>query len=103
VAGHKFIDTSRYPDILFVGHTAHWQTDLQGHVHGDLTLRGVTQPVTFEVVIRTLEYGEGERPARIHLQGRSQVERRNFDMNSHRFFVSEIVRLCLDVELVNRE
>ena len=101
VAGHKFIDTGRYPDILFVGHTAHWQTDLQGHVHGDLTLRGVTQPVTFEVVVRALEYGEGERPARIHLQGRSQVERRDFDMNSHRFFVSEIVRLCLDVELVN--
>ena len=101
VTGQQFMDTDRYPDILFVGHTAHWQTALQGHIHGDLTLRGVTQPVTFEIIIRALEYGGGERPARIHLQGRSQVERRDFDMNSHRFFVSEIVRLCLDVELVH--
>jgi polyisoprenoid-binding protein YceI len=101
VAGQQFLDTSSYPDILFVGHTAHWQTDLQGHIHGDLTLRGVTRPVTFEVVVRAQGYGEGEHPARIHLQGRSQVERRGFDMKSHRFFVSDTVRLCLDVELVH--
>jgi len=100
VTGQQFMDTDRYPDILFVGHTAHWQTALQGHIHGDLTLRGITRPVTFDVHVQALEGVENERPDRILLEGRSQVERRNFDMNSYRFFVSETVRLCLAVELL---
>lgn len=100
VTGQQFMDTGRYPDILFVGHTAHWQTALQGHIHGDLTLRGITRPVTFDVQVQALEGSENERPDRILLEGRSQVERREFDMNSYRFFVSETVRLCLAVELL---
>jgi polyisoprenoid-binding protein YceI len=100
VAGHDFMDTSNYPEILFVGHTAHWQNYSQGHIHGDLTLHGVTQPVTFSLAVRALEDSEDNRPARILLQGRSQVERTRFDMNRYRFFVSETVRLCMNVELV---
>ena len=100
VTGHDFMDTSNYPDILFVGHTAHWQSYTQGHIHGDLTLRGVTQPVVFELAIQTQDNGKDERPARILLQGRSQVNRMDFDMNSYRYFVSETVRLCMSVELV---
>lgn len=100
VTGHDFMDTSNYPDILFVGHTAHWQSYTEGHVHGDLTLRGVTQPVTFSLSVQALEDGEDNRPARILLQGRSQVSRTSFDMNSYRYFVSETVQLCMAVELV---
>ena len=100
VAGHDFMDTSNYPDILFVGHTAHWQSYTQGHIHGNLTLRGVTQPVIFELAIHPLDIGENERPDRILLRGRSQVNRMDFDMNSYRYFVSETVRLCMTVELV---
>ena len=98
VTGHDFMDTGSYPDILFVGHTAHWQSFTQGHIHGDLTLHGVTQPVIFELAIHP--QGEGERPDRILLKGRSQVNRMDFDMNSYRYFVSETVRLCMSVELV---
>ena len=100
VTGHDFMDTSRYPDILFVGHTAHWQSYTQGHIHGDLTLRGVTQPVIFELAIHPLDSGENNRPARILLRGRGQVNRMDFDMNRFRYFVSETVRLCMSVELV---
>jgi polyisoprenoid-binding protein YceI len=100
VTGHDFMDTSSYPDILFVGHTAHWQSYTQGHIHGDLTLRGVTQPVIFELAIHPQDNGEDERPARILLKGRSQVNRMDFDINSYRYFVSNTVRLCMTVELV---
>jgi polyisoprenoid-binding protein YceI len=100
VTGHDFMDTSNYPEILFVGHTAHWLNSTEGHIHGDLTLRGVTQPVTFSLSVHALEDGEDDRPARILLQGRSQVQRTSFDMNSYRFFVSETVQLCMAVELV---
>ena len=100
VTGHDFMDTSHYPDILFVGHTAHWQNHTQGHIHGDLTLRGVTQPVIFELSVHQQVTGVNARPGRILLQGRSQVNRMDFDINSYRYFVSETVRLCMTVELV---
>ena len=103
VSGHDFMDTSNYPEILFVGHTAHWENRSQGHIHGDLTIRGVKQPVTFELAARALDLRDDGRPGRILLRGRSEVKRTDFDMRSHRLFVSETVRLCMNVELVHWE
>ncbi len=103
VTGHDFMDTSNYPEILYVGHTAHWDNRSQGHIHGDLTMRGVKQPVTFELAVRALDMQDNGQPGRILLRGRSEVQRTDFDMRSYRLFVSETVRLCLDVELVRWE
>ena len=98
---HEFMDTERYPEILFVGQTFEWISHPQhGHVYGDLTLHGITQPVMFEIDLDVLTAEGEDRPARIHLNGRSQVNRMKFDMRSHRMFVSQTVRLCLSVELV---
>jgi polyisoprenoid-binding protein YceI len=98
--GREFMDTSRYPDILFIGRAFEWLAPLQGYIYGDLTLRGKTQPVVFNVSIDFLEEGLGNLPDRISLKGKGQVNRYQFDMRSRRFTVSETVRLCLDVEMV---
>lgn len=100
VTGQHFMDTENYPDILFVGRAFQWLTPREGYIYGDLTLRGRTQPVVFNVSVDVLEAGEGDRPERIYLKGKSEVNRLNFDMRSHRVVVSERVRLCLSVELV---
>ena len=100
VKSHKFMDTSRYPEILFIGRAFEWLAPLQGNILGDLTLRGKTQPIVFNVGIDILEEGLGNLPDRILLQGEGQVSRYQFDMRSHRFFISETVRLCLTVEMV---
>lgn len=100
VIGHEFMDTENYPDILFVGRAFQWLNQQQGYIYGDLTLRGKTQPVVFNISIDVLEAGDGERPERIRLKGKSEVNRVNFDMHSYRFVVSERVRLCLSIELV---
>jgi hypothetical protein len=42
----------------------------------------------------------GNLPDRIFLNGKGQVSRYQFDMRSHRFMVSETVRLCLAIEMV---
>lgn len=97
---HKFMDTRRYPEILFVGRAFEWLAPLQGYIYGDLTLRGRTQPMVFNISIDVLEEGLGNLPDRIFLQGTGQVNRYQFDMRSHRFTVSETVRLCLAVEMV---
>ena len=98
--GPEFMDTSRYPEILFVGRAFEWLAPLRGYIYGDLTLRGETQPVVFNVDIDFLEEGLGNLPDRIVLKGNGQVNRYRFDMRSRRFTVSETVRLCLEVEMV---
>jgi polyisoprenoid-binding protein YceI len=101
--GPDFMDTERYPNILFIGRAFQWIAPLQGYIYGDLTLHGHTQPVVFDIRIEVLETGMGDLPARIRLTGTSQVSRRRFGMDRHRFLVYDTVNLCLSVELSARE
>jgi polyisoprenoid-binding protein YceI len=100
IMSHEFMDTGRHPEILFTGRAFEWLGPLQGYIYGDLTLRGITQPMVFRVSIEILEEGLGGLPDRIWLQGNGQVSRYQFNMRSHRIMISETVELCLDVELV---
>jgi len=100
VIGHSFIDAEDYPEILFVGRRFVWLDDRQARIYGELTLRGKTRPVVFNVELErdTEEVPEADR--RIRMRGNTQVNRIQFDMNSYQYFVSDTVRLCLAVELV---
>ena len=100
VKGQNFIDTANYPEILFVGRRFEWLNAAQAHIYGELTLRGRTQPVIFDVEINALDDMEDNRAGRIRLRGTSHVSRFRYDMRSHRFIVSETIQLCLAVELV---
>jgi polyisoprenoid-binding protein YceI len=100
VKGHNFIDTANYPEILFVGRKFEWLNAAQAHIYGELTLRGRTRPIIFDVEIDALDDMEDNRAGRIRLRGTSHVSRFKYDMRSHRFFVSETIQLCLAVELV---
>ena len=99
VQGHEFMDVEHYPEILFVGRAFQWYNPLQAYIYGDLTLRGITQPVVFNIEVDVAERDENERPESILLRGTGQVNRMEFDMRSHQIMISQTVRLCLSVEL----
>lgn len=100
VKSREFMDTENYPEILFTGRAFEWLGPLRGYIYGDLTLRGITQPVTFSVGLEIVDEGLGGLPDRIRLQGNGKVNRYQFNMRSHRIMISNTVELCLDVELV---
>ncbi len=100
VKGRDFMDTASYPEILYVGQRFEWLSAVHAHIYGDLTVRGRTHPVIFDVDIEMPDDMDGEPPERIRLRGLSHVSRFNFDMRSYRFFVSDTIQLCLGVELV---
>lgn len=99
VQGHEFMDIERYPEILFEGREFHWVNPEHALIHGDLTLHGIKQPVIFDIDLDILDTGMDGRPELIYLRGTGQVDRVEFDIRSHRFLVSQTVRLCLSVEL----
>ncbi len=100
VKGRHFMDTANYPEILYVGRRFEWLNEVHAHIYGELTVRGRTHPVIFDVDIDMPDDTDGEAPERIRLRGLSHVSRFNFDMRSYRFLVSDTIQLCLGVELV---
>ncbi len=99
VRGQNFMDTANYPEILYIGRRFEWLNPAQAHIYGELTLRGRTVPVIFDVEIDVPEDTDGNRGDRIRLRGVSHVSRFSFNMRSHRFIVSDRIQLCLAVEL----
>lgn len=53
--GKDFLHAEEHPVISFVMTSAEPKTDTTGLVYGDLTLRGISKPVTLEVTLNKIE------------------------------------------------
>jgi polyisoprenoid-binding protein YceI len=77
---NDFFDMSTYPEIRFVSTTVTPTDDDEYQVTGDLTIKGVTKPVTIE-----FEYtGTAVDPygnTRIGLEGKTTVNRKDWGVN----------------------
>lgn len=100
-----FFDTANHPQIRFVSTSFEKKSEESYLLKGDLTVRGVTQPVAFNV-----EFGGigkdpwGNQKAGFTLEGK--INRTNFGLNWNAaleaggVLVSEDVRLFADLQLV---
>ncbi|MGH8957080.1 MAG: YceI family protein [Acidimicrobiia bacterium] len=77
---NDFFDMDKFPEIKFVS-TAVKQVDpTEYRIAGDLTIKGVTRPVTFEVIY----HGDAVDPygnRRIGLEGKTTVNRKDWGVN----------------------
>jgi polyisoprenoid-binding protein YceI len=103
--GEDFFDVANHAEIGFVSTAVSGLEDGRYELTGDLTIRGVTRPVTLEVEID----GAGEDPVggeRISLIGRGEIDRTEFGIAWNQtiangaLVVGEKVRLVLTVEAV---
>jgi polyisoprenoid-binding protein YceI len=99
-----FFHAESYPEIRFAS-TGVRQAEGRFELDGELTLRGVTRPVTLEVEVD----GAGEDPyggTRLSLVGRGEVDRFDYGIPFNAktpngaFVAGEKVRLVLTVEAV---
>ncbi len=73
-----FLFVAQYPTISFTS-TAISQDDRGYVVQGDLTIRGVTQPVTIPVTVE-------QRPREIVIRGEVRLRRKDFGITYNAFF-----------------
>lgn len=77
---NDFLDVERYPEIRFVSTSVEAVDEVTYHVTGDLTIKGVTRPVTVE-----LEYtGSAVDPfgnQRVGLEGSLTVNRKDWGVS----------------------
>lgn len=97
--GDKFFWVERYPTVRFTGETMALTSARAGTVAGNLTARGVTQPVTLAVTFDKppLTAARGEA---ITLTGRTTIDRRRFGMTAYPLIVGRNVTITLKARMV---
>lgn len=103
-----FFDAPNHPKITFASTTIEAKGDEAFVVHGDLTIRGVTKPVAFDVEYR----GTSKNPwgkTVTGLSAHATINRREFGVNYNAILeaggvaVSEKVKLEIELEAVLAE
>ncbi|MDI2585998.1 YceI family protein [Psychrobacillus sp. NEAU-3TGS] len=102
--GADFFDTESFPNIKFVATDIKKTDDSEYDVTGDMTIKGVTKPVTFEV-----EYGgKGTNPwgqEVVAFSAETKINRKDFDLvwnqalETGGVLVGEDIKISVELEL----
>ena len=92
-----FLDAARYPSIDFVSTSVAKVDDHTVRVTGELTLLGVTKPVTVDVEVERAAGGGGQR---LDFLAKTSIDRLAFGMNSGFPLVSREVELVISSEAI---
>jgi polyisoprenoid-binding protein YceI len=96
-----WLEPDKYPTIQFASTSLTPTADGEGDLAGNLTLHGVTKPVTLHVVFN----GAGSGlvgGTRMGFSGTGRIDRSEFGVNQYRNFVDDEIDLQFDVEFVKK-
>jgi polyisoprenoid-binding protein YceI len=101
-----FFDMEKHPTMKFVSTSITAAGKGKYKMTGDLTLRGVTRPVTFDLDAPLGPVKDHNGVVKIGAAARGQINRKDFGVNYHQVLdngvlgVADIVDIQLDVELI---
>lgn len=101
----NFLEIDKFPTITFKSTKVEHTGGDRYKVHGDLTIKGVTKPVTLNVV----KYGEFNDPRmghRIGYAAETQINRKDFGMSFNamldgKFIVSNEIQINIEGEILD--
>lgn len=93
-----FFDATRFPDIVFVSTGFEWINASTARLHGELTIRGTTRPLAFDVHINTSDSYSTEKDMKMTMSASAEIQRSEFGMHELPLLVSDTVRLKLRIE-----
>jgi polyisoprenoid-binding protein YceI len=100
IQGADFFDTARHPTITFKSSSMNFKGNKPVSLTGDLTIKGVTKPVTLEVThFKCMPHPMLKAPA-CGANATTKVKRSDFNMGKNAPFVSDEVTLTLAIEAV---
>jgi polyisoprenoid-binding protein YceI len=98
--GEDFFDSANHPTMSFKSTALNVGANNAGTVSGDLTIRGVTKPVTLNVAFNGTGTNPMDNSTRAGFVATGTIKRTNFGVNYGVPMVSDDVELALDVQLV---
>lgn len=94
----NFFDVEHYPDVLFISKQFYWTGPKTAVLQGDLTLRGITRPITFDVTVTPLDSPTAEQAGMLEVKATATINRADFGMDQLDSIVDGDVQLCMTVQ-----
>jgi polyisoprenoid-binding protein YceI len=98
VKGEGFFDVKHYPEVLFVSSGFEWTGTDTAVLKGNLTLRGITKPVIFNVTLTSMDDNKFSKARKILVKATTTIDRADFGMEKLTALVDSSVKLCMSVE-----
>lgn len=106
VKNKDFLNVSAHPEITFTAQSGSAKTKTSGTVEGDLTLLGVTKPVTLNVVLNKADtYPFGHRRFVLGLSIDASIKRSEFGMSYAvgNGLVGDVVEVSIETEALKQK
>jgi polyisoprenoid-binding protein YceI len=101
VQSSEFVDVEKYPGIKFVS-TEIKRSDINhGTMTGDLTLHGVTRPITFDVTFNG--GGPAGRRVKMGFSATASLTLAGYEIDVSESNVTDFVSLNIEVEFINED
>lgn len=96
--GADWFNVTEFPEIKFVGTTYTKKDDKTGTITGNLTMHGVTKPVTLEVVVNKIGERATDKKQAAGFSARGSLKRSDFGMKTYIPYISDEVDLIIETE-----
>lgn len=93
-----YFDTAQYPSLVFKGTKMHFKGDKPTSISGEITIKGVTKPITFDITGFNCAMHPMLRVEACGANAVAKLKRSDFNMGKSVPFVSDDVALSLVVE-----
>lgn len=100
IQGEDYFDTAKYPTITFKSNSLKFDGDKLSAVNGDLTIKGVTKPVTLTVTsFHCMPHPMVKKDA-CGANATTKIKRSEFNAGKNAPYVSDEVTLTIPVEAI---
>lgn len=96
--GADFFDVANYPEITFQSTAYEETSDSSGRLTGDLSVRGVTKPVTLDVTINSAAMNPLNRREMIGFSATGILNRSDYGLTAYAPLVGDELSLTVQVE-----
>ena len=100
--GEDFFDTAKFPTITFKSTSVKFDADKVSSVEGNLTIKGITKPVTLTVNSYLCMPHPMMKKDACGVTATTKIKRTEFNMGKYAPYVSDEVTLTLPVEAIKQ-
>jgi polyisoprenoid-binding protein YceI len=100
--GDHFFDTANHPQLMFRATSIELANENSGVINGDLTIRGITKPVTLNAVFNGTGTFPVDNSLHAGFEASGSFNRTDFGVNFGVPMVSDEVQLDLQVQLIRQ-
>lgn len=98
VKGEMFLDTGKYPEMRFVSTKVVPGADNELHIEGNLTLHGVTKPLTLKAKLNKSGPNPFDQRPTLGFSATGSLKRSDFGIAQYLPLIGDVVNITLDVE-----